>query len=211
MKNTWKSILLTLIAFLLMASTSHAHHAEWMQGKPMLQGLSMPIHGLDHFLVAVAVGMIAVQIGGRALWLIPATYSVIILLGGVVNVLGIPTSFVEMGIFASVIVLGGYLASAVRLPLTAVLGIIALFAACHAQELVGSNTANGTPAYYFWFSSGCTIAALAVQALGMTIGFTIKRCASEAAFRYAGFAVLAVATLIYFFPAANDILIRSFE
>jgi urease accessory protein len=211
MKNSWKSILFTFVALIVLASTAHAHHAEWMKGKPMLQGLSMPIHGLDHFLVAVAVGMIAVQLGRPAIWLVPFTFSGIILLGGVINVLGIPSSLVETGIFASVIVLGGYLASNARLPLAAVVAVIALFAACHAQELVGSNTVNAAPAFYLWFASGCMIAALAVQGLGMAIGFAIKRYASDIVFRYAGVAVLAIAALIYFFPAANDILIRGLE
>ena len=41
---------LVFAAVLASLSTAHAHHAEAMSGKPFLQGLSMPLHGLDHLL-----------------------------------------------------------------------------------------------------------------------------------------------------------------
>ena len=70
----------------------------------------MPVHGLDHLLVTFAVGLIAVQIGGYALWTAPAAFSFLLLLGGIMNVSGIAVPFAEHAIFASIIVLGGLLA-----------------------------------------------------------------------------------------------------
>ena len=59
-----------------------------MTGEPFLQGISMPIHGLDHMLVTIAVGLIAAQLGGKALWAIPAIFSMSVLLGGILNIMG---------------------------------------------------------------------------------------------------------------------------
>ena len=76
-------LIISLLGILLIPSAAFAHHAEWMKGKPFIQGLSMPVHGLDHMLVTFAVGLIAVQIGGYALWAVPAAFSLLLLLGGV--------------------------------------------------------------------------------------------------------------------------------
>jgi len=74
----WLGFLITFF----MPGVLLAHHAEWMRDKPFVQGLSMPIHGLDHIMVTLAVGLIAAQIGGYALWAIPAGFSLMLLLGG---------------------------------------------------------------------------------------------------------------------------------
>jgi hypothetical protein len=52
-------LIISLLGGLLIPSAAFAHHAEWMKGKPFIQGLSMPVHGLDHMLVTFAVGLIA--------------------------------------------------------------------------------------------------------------------------------------------------------
>ncbi|NBV87411.1 MAG: urease accessory protein, partial [Verrucomicrobia bacterium] len=60
---------LAMSAVLMSFSAAHAHHAEFMSGKPFLQGVSMPVHGLDHLLSAFAVGLVAAQSGGRLRWM----------------------------------------------------------------------------------------------------------------------------------------------
>jgi hypothetical protein len=56
--------MINVLGVFLIPNAAFPHHAEWMKGKPFIQGLSMPVHGLDHVLVTFAVGLIAVQIGG---------------------------------------------------------------------------------------------------------------------------------------------------
>src|SRR6516162_10537032 len=145
--NRWLLLSGFLIAF-LMPSALFAHHAEWMRGKPFIQGLSMPIHGLDHLMVTFAVGLIAVQIGGYALWAVPAAFSLLLLLGGVINVSGIAIPFAEHAIFASIIVLGGLLAYRRQLSLLVGLAVVAFFAMFHGIALVGEGPHN---AWFFVF------------------------------------------------------------
>ena len=40
----------------------------------IVHGLMHPVTGLDHVLAMVAVGVLAAFIGGRALWLVPASF-----------------------------------------------------------------------------------------------------------------------------------------
>jgi len=70
-------LIISLLGILLIPSAAFAHHAEWMKGKPFIQGLSMPVHGLDHMLVTFAVGLIAVQIGRHALWAVPVAFGLL--------------------------------------------------------------------------------------------------------------------------------------
>ena len=201
-------LIISLLGSLLIPSASFAHHAEWMKDKPFIQGLSMPVHGLDHLLVTFAVGLIAVQIGGYALWTVPAAFSFLLLLGGIMNVSGIAVPFAEHAIFASIIVLGGLLAYRKQLPLLVGLAVVAFFAMFHGIALVGEGPHN---AWFFVFAAGCLIAACAVLGSGMTVGVLLKRLNQAQAIRHAGWAMIGAAALIAIFPGLNDVIIHLLE
>jgi urease accessory protein len=200
--------IISLLGSLLIPITAFAHHAEWMKGKPFIQGLSMPVHGLDHMLVTFAVGLIAVQIGGHALWAVPAAFSLLLLLGGVMNVSGIAVPFAEQAIFASIIVLGGLLASRKQLPLLAGLAVVAFFAMFHGIALVGEGPHN---VWFCVFTAGCLIAAWAVLSSGMIVGLLLKRLNQPQGIRYSGWAMMGAAALIAIFPGVNDVIIHFLE
>src|SRR5206468_2758142 len=58
-----------LIAF-TGAAAAHSGHAD---AGGFAHGFMHPLGGLDHVLAMVAVGLYAALLGGRALWLVPAT------------------------------------------------------------------------------------------------------------------------------------------
>jgi len=201
-------LIISLLGILLIPSAAFAHHAEWMKGKPFIQGLSMPVHGLDHMLVTFAVGLIAVQIGRHALWAVPVAFGLLLLLGGVMNVSGIAVPFAEHAIFASIIVLGGLLAYRKQLPLLVSLAVVAFFAMFHGIALVGEGPHN---AWFFVFTAGCLIAAWAVLGSGIIVGLLLKRLNQAQAIRYAGWAMIGAAALITIFPGINDVIIHFLE
>ena len=168
----------------------------------------MPVHGLDHMLVTFAVGLIAVQIGEYALWAVPAAFSLLLLLGGVMNVSGIAIPFAEHAIFASIIVLGGLLAYRTQLPLFVGLAVVGFFAIFHGVALVGEGPHNG---WFLVFAAGCLIAAWAVLGSGMALGFLLKRLNQTQAIRYGGWAMIGAAALIAIFPSLNDVIIHFLE
>src|SRR5262249_60282046 len=94
-------LIISLLGSLLIPSAAFAHHAEWMKGKPFIQGLSMPVHGLDHVLVTFAVGLIAVQIGGDAFWTVPAGFYFLLLFWGIIKVSGNRLPFPQPSTFSS--------------------------------------------------------------------------------------------------------------
>ena len=48
----------------------------------IVHGLMHPVTGLDHVLAMVAVGVLAAFLGGRALWLVPASFVALAAVGG---------------------------------------------------------------------------------------------------------------------------------
>jgi urease accessory protein len=192
----------------MIPSALFAHHAEWMKDRPFIQGLSMPVHGLDHMMVTIAVGLVAVQIGGYALWAVPAAFSLLLLLGGVINVSGLAIPFVEHAIFASVIVFGGLLAYRKRVPLLLGLAFVAFFALFHGAALVGEAPHSS---WFLVFATGCLIAAWVALGSGMAVGVLLRRLNQTQVIRYAGWGMIAVAGIIAFFPNVNDVIIRFLE
>ena len=83
----------------------------------LLSGLTHPISGLDHVLAMVAVGIWGAQLGQPAVWLLPVTFPVVMALGGMLGLLGMPLPGVEVGIGLSALLLGLVVATERRLGL----------------------------------------------------------------------------------------------
>ena len=54
----------------------------------------------------LSVGIVSAQIGGRAIWTVPATFVGTMAVGAVLGILGVALPVVEYGITGSVLVLG---------------------------------------------------------------------------------------------------------
>ena len=72
----------TLAALIvLVPGTAFAHTgAGHMHG--FADGFTHPLGGLDHILAMVTVGVLAWQLGGRAIWLLPASFVALMAIGG---------------------------------------------------------------------------------------------------------------------------------
>jgi len=122
--------------FTLAAGPALAHTGVGAVGG-LSAGFGHPIGGLDHILAMVAVGVLAAQAGlrgdRRALWLLPITFVVVMIVGGLLGVVGTPLPFVELGIVGSVIVLGIVIALGRSLPLIPAMGLVGLMAIFHGH------------------------------------------------------------------------------
>jgi len=75
-------------------------------GGGILSGFLHPLLGLDHLLAMVAVGFLSAQMGGRAIWTVPAAFVGVMAIGAILGIAGIPVPLVEYGITGSVLILG---------------------------------------------------------------------------------------------------------
>ncbi len=203
--------LVILIATLGSQQMVFGHHAEVMQGHPLIQGLSMPLHGLDHMLMAIAVGIIAIQLGGRAVWMAPLGFSVVLLTGGLLNLSGISVPLLEQMILASLILAGVQLSLKRSLSAGIIVALFSLLGAFHGQALIQPLLAEASLADLLLFTGGCVFSALLLLFSGVGIGFLLKKSAEKNLFPLAG-ATLVVSTLVIgLVPEANGWLITVFE
>src|SRR5262245_45681015 len=110
--------LLAVGLFLSFPAIAEAHVGVGSTGG-FLHGVTHPITGLDHLCAMIAVGAWAAQRGGRAIWLVPLAFLTVMSAGALLGMAAVAIPFVEPAIIASVLVLGVFIAAAVRLPLIA--------------------------------------------------------------------------------------------
>jgi urease accessory protein len=154
-----------------LAPTAAMAHTGVGDAGGFAHGFWHPITGLDHVLAMVLVGMLAWQLGGRAFWLVPATFVLVMAIGGGLGVAGIAVPMVELGIALSVVVLGAVVALGIRAPVAVAMAIAGLFAIfhghAHGAEMPGD--ASGL-AYGVGFMIATALLHLGGLGLGCLIG-----------------------------------------
>jgi len=120
-----------LIVTLICISSVNAHILAGESG--LSSGMTHPLFGLDHLLAMIAVGIISVQIGRKAIWLLPLTFVSVMVVGGILGILGIKLMGVEYGIAFSVIILGIAIALARKFPIIWAMIFVAIFALFHGH------------------------------------------------------------------------------
>ncbi|OYY22217.1 MAG: urease accessory protein [Azorhizobium sp. 35-67-15] len=154
-----------------------------------VHGFIHPVTGLDHVLAMVTVGILAWQMGGRAIWLLPASFVSLMAVGGALGMGGFDLPYVETGIALSVVVLGAAVAMGVKAPLAFAMGLVGMFAVFHghAHGAEMPETAGGL-SYGLGFMLGTGLLHLAGLGLGFAIG-RLGETSGQAWVRGAGAAI----------------------
>jgi urease accessory protein len=138
----------------------------------LVHGFMHPLGGIDHILAMVAVGLLAARLGGRALWLVPASFVITMAVAGLAGMAGMVLTHVEVGIALSVLVLGAALALGVRMPVAAAVGMVGFFAVFHgyAHGIEMPESASGLA-----FGAGFVAATALLHGLGIALGLALGR------------------------------------
>jgi urease accessory protein len=158
-------------------------------------GFAHPLHGLDHILVMVAVGLWAAQLGGRARWLVPASFVGVMVLGGTLAMAGLRVPFTEEGILLSVLVLGVLVAVAARFPLTASMAIVGIFAFFHGHSHGTEMPAN---AVGYAYGAGFALATALLHASGIGMAY-VTHSVRLPVVRWAGAAIALAGVCLWAF------------
>ena len=172
---------------LLLASRAFAHTGGGEQAG-FGTGFLHPLSGWDHMVAMVAVGLWGAQLGAPAVWALPVTFPMVMALGGMLGLLGIPLPGIEIGIALSAVVLGTMIVTAARPPLWVAGLIVAVFAVFHGYAHGAELPAGGNALFY---SLGFVIATGLLHALGITIGVIHRWSAGRIALRVLGGGVAA--------------------
>ena len=188
---------IALIAAVLAPAIALAHE-ETGQAAGFLAGLLHPVTGIDHVLAMISVGLWGAVLGPPAIWVLPVAFPLVMALGGLMGLLGIPLPGVEIGIALSAIVLGTMVLAEARPPIWLAALIVAVFAVFHGHAH-GRELPEGTSALLY--SLGFVIATGLLHAVGILLGAAYRWPAGRRGLRVAG-AGVALAGLFFLWRAA---------
>lgn len=153
-------VLLTLLSlsFFTIPQTSLLTNTDWNNG------FRHPLHGWDHLLTMIAVGIWAAQIRGVAIWLLPLTFVSVMSLGGLAGAANMILPSVEMMILLSGILFSIFIVRKVQFATKINVLIVAFFAFfhgyVHGQEISAS-------ASLISYTLGFVIATLMLHGAGI--------------------------------------------
>lgn len=152
--------------------TLAAAHTGLGGSQDVAHGFAHPLGGIDHLLAMTMVGVLAFRMGGRAIWLVPSTFVVVMVVGGLLGMMQVDIPLTEIGIAISVVVLGATVAAGLKPPLTAVLVAVASFAVFHGYAH-GAEMPEDAGGIGFGF--GFVLATAMLHAFGIGVGYGLAR------------------------------------
>ena len=185
---------LLLLALTILPTLAHAHPGHVSEINGLGWGFLHPFTGFDHLLAMLALGLWAVQLGHRALWLLPLSFLTSMIVGASLAMNGIQLLFVEPMVLASALGLGALVAIQKPIPIQVSSIIVAAAALFHGQAhglefpagTIGIQAIMG-----FVFSSAI------LQLTGIGLGLTLQLVAKQKGLRLAGAAILSLTVVLY--------------
>jgi len=173
-----------LCLLVLACGPAFAHTGSSSDG--FVGGFAHPLFGPDHVVAMVAVGLWGAFLGAPAIFILPVVFPLVMAMGGVMGILGVPLPGVEIGIAISAIVLGLMVALAARPPLWIAAVLVGAFAIFHGHAH-GAELPPGTDAVAF--SVGFVVATGMLHLTGIAFGLLARWPAGRIAVRAAGGAI----------------------
>ena len=162
----------TFVIFFVFAPAAGLAHPGHDGAGGLAHGFVHPLTGIDHVLAMIAVGVLAAQYGGRALWLVPMSFLVAMAAAGAIGMAGIPVQIVEAGIGLSVVVLGLMIAFQIRPPTLVAMVVVGFFALFHGYAH-GSEMLGGLAGLSF--AAGFIGATALLLGAGVGLGLLLQR------------------------------------
>ncbi|MBS3963239.1 MAG: HupE/UreJ family protein [Methylomonas sp.] len=140
--------------------------SELRVSQAFMTGVLHPLLGIDHFLVMLCFGFWVALLRGRALWLLPCLFLVMMIIGAGMPVLGITLATIEFWAALSVLACGAGLFWAHRQGVVAWLAALltSVFAVSHGYEHA-VETAPDLVGYI----SGFLLTSVLLQGLGILL------------------------------------------
>src|SRR5262249_17549086 len=174
-----------ILLLLVLACTPACAHTGSMTGG-FVGGLAPPLVRPRHVGAMVAVGLWGAFPGAPAIWVLPIVFPLVMAVGGVIGILGVPLPGVETGIALSAIVLGMMVALAAKPPLPIAAVLVGAFAIFHGYAH-GAELPPGTDAVAY--SVGFVVATGLLHVTGIPFGQLTRWPAGRMAVRVAGGAI----------------------
>ena len=156
-----------VFAVMLLWPLAALAHVEGGQAAGFITGLQHPWSGLDHVLAMIAVGLWGAQLGSPALWLLPVAFPMMMAMGAMMGLMGIPVPGVEIGIALSAMLFGTMILAEVRPKLAVAITMVGFFAIFHGHAH-GTELPPGQSGLLY--SIGFVMATGCLHGLGIGLG-----------------------------------------
>ena len=163
-----------VVAALGIAALSHPAlaHPGLPHSHSFAAGFMHPATGADHVMVMLAVGVIAAQMGGRALWAVPLSFLSVMALGGVLAMNGFVLPLAEAMIALSIFVTAALVLVKPQLSTAIGAGVVGFFAFFHGQAHGAEMPLHASGLNY---ALGFLAATALLHAVGMAVMIAVQK------------------------------------
>jgi urease accessory protein len=176
------------------AHPGHGGHGHLGEAIGLADGIIHPFLGLDHILAMIAVGLLALKVGGRGLWCVPLAFFGSMMLGGASAAVGFQLPGASWAILISVVLFGALVAKSPMLSSRLAMALVSLFAAFHGQAHV-MGMVDST--HWLPYLSGIGLATCAMQAAVVAVGLALRPMEQSFGLRLAGGVVAATGVVCF--------------
>jgi urease accessory protein len=181
------SLCKSAITFIALLAWSAAQaHSDQVSTGGLMAGYLHPLTGLDHLLAMVAVGIWGATLGAPLIWMLPIAFPLMMVVGGVLAIVGIPLPYVELGVALSVLVLGVAIALRWRASLALAVSIVAAFGILHGYAHGSELPGAASPVAY---AAGFVMSTGLLHLAGIAFGALEKHALGTRLVRVAGSAI----------------------
>jgi len=165
-KKIFQSILFALLLSAI-PSVAYAHDGTNLPLGGFLSGMVHPVLGYDHLLAMLSVGILSAQIGGRAIWTVPATFVSVMALGGLLGLIDIGLNATELGIAISLVILGLVIAAERSISTRIAMIGVGFFAIFHGYAHGAEMPDTAQP---YLYALGFLVGTALIHIAGVVIG-----------------------------------------
>jgi urease accessory protein len=184
------------LVMLIVAGNAHAHAEVGVAGG-LVSGFLHPVFGPDHLVAMVAVGLWGAQLGSPAIWLLPITFPVVMAMGALLGLAGLPLPGIEIGVSGSALVLGAMVALALRPPFWVAAILVGIFAVFHGYAHGAELPEAVNPLAY---GVGFVVATGLLHLCGILLGLLVRWPTGAWVVRFSG---AGIASLGVYFLGLN--------
>ncbi len=194
-------IRLLLLATILLPGAAVAHE-DGGTAIGFVSGLRHPVNGIDHLVAMVAVGIWGAILRRPLVVALPVTFPVLMALGALIAIMGLPVPSVRLVIAASALLLGIAILLRLRPPLALAVASVGLFGLFHGYAHGVEAPFAGDP---LGFVAGFVVGTGLLHLVGIAIGESIRHSdAARAAFAASG-AVISAFGIVFLWNVVGPV------
>lgn len=165
------AIALAIALEVVCVTPAEAHLGTGLPGG-FQSGFSHPLTGWDHLLAMISVGIWGAFLGRPLLYALPVIFPAMMVIGAILGMCTVPMLPVELGVAASVLLLGLCVCLAIKAPVWAACPIVGTFAVFHGYAHGVELPSAADPVGY---SVGFVLATGLLHVVGIGVGLLNAR------------------------------------